>query len=221
MHHDKGTAEHHYDEKHRLVRVETRERTLVYEYDKNGNRISKSDGREKTVYAYDCQNRLLKIIYPDKSVNNYMYCPLQRRISKDDSRGVTMYFHDGSIHDGSRANIILEYDMDLSVKARYTCGLEIGEIISRSRDEETVFYHYDGMGNISELTDRDQNVAARYRYDDFGNREVRAGTADTQYGFAGHEYDGDPAFYYVGDYTPKYYDPAIGTYIGIGAFNLL
>jgi YD repeat-containing protein len=38
------------------------------------------------------------------------------------------------------------------------------------------FYHYDGRGNVTQLTNDSQNIVAKYTYDAFGNTTA-SGTA--------------------------------------------
>ncbi len=45
----------------------------------------------------------------------------------------------------------------------------IGGLLARTDGSGSAFYHADGAGNITALIDENENIAARYEYDPFGN----------------------------------------------------
>lgn len=50
------------------------------------------------------------------------------------------------------------------------------------------FYHYDGRGNVTQLTNDSQNIVAKYTYDAFGNTTASgAGAELNQYQFSTKE----------------------------------
>jgi RHS repeat-associated protein len=70
-------------------------------------------------------------------------------------------------------------------------------------------YHYDGNGNVVEITNASATVVASYRYDAFGRTLVKAGTyADTnRYRFSTKPVEVTSGIYYYGY---RYYDPLHG-----------
>jgi RHS repeat-associated protein len=46
------------------------------------------------------------------------------------------------------------------------------------------YYHYDGSGNVTAITDADKDVAALYEYDAFGNIITKAGTLANDFTFS-------------------------------------
>jgi RHS repeat-associated protein len=67
--------------------------------------------------------------------------------------------------------------------AVYTRGLGqgagIGDILSRTvigAPTAHYYYHYDGRGNVVQLTDQSQNIVANYQYDGFGNLTYSSGS---------------------------------------------
>jgi len=64
-----------YDGRFRLKRMSRPEtRDVVYRYDENGNRISKTiEGLGETTYGYDGRDNLVSINYPDTNVLNSDY----------------------------------------------------------------------------------------------------------------------------------------------------
>lgn len=73
-------------------------------------------------------------------------------------------------------------------------------------------FHYDGNGNVTEITDLSGNSAARYRYDAFGNTLVATGSyaASNKYRFSTKSFDSEVpngSLYYYGY---RYYNPTSG-----------
>ena len=63
------------------------------------------------------------------------------------------------IWDDLSDNVMYETDENGSVIAEYAHRPEpFGELISQTRNGVTSYYHYDGMGSTSELTDESGNV---------------------------------------------------------------
>lgn len=73
-------------------------------------------------------------------------------------------------------------------------------------------FHYDGNGNVTEVTDLTGNPAASYRYDAFGNTLVATGTYATQnrYRFSTKPLDSEVASAPLYYYGYRYYDPISG-----------
>ncbi|MEW5768708.1 MAG: hypothetical protein AB1797_14050, partial [bacterium] len=142
----------------------TSDSNFTYAYDNNGNLISKTNinTNETTEYHYDYENRLIGISYPGGSTNTFEYSALGIRLSKTNSNGTVRYLYDGD-------NILMEFGGSGQLISRYTTSLMIDEIISRQdAGGEVYYYHYDGLGSVTCLTDALQEVAATYRYDAFG-----------------------------------------------------
>ncbi|HNK51158.1 MAG TPA: RHS repeat-associated core domain-containing protein [Nitrospira sp.] len=71
----------------------------------------------------------------------------------------------------------------------------------------TLYYHQDGLGTVTELTDINGAVAKAYAYDAYGNILESPGTVDQPYTYTGREYDSESGLYY---YRARYYDPGTG-----------
>lgn len=81
--------------------------------------------------------------------------------------------------------------------------------MARSDGNGSLFYHYDGRGNVTQLTNAQQQVVAKYGYDAFGNTSA-SGTAAGQnrYRFSTKEQIG--ALYYYGY---RFYSASLGRWI--------
>ena len=77
----------------------------------------------------------------------FTYDPFGRRIRKTSTQaGVVIYVYDGD-------DVIEELDASGTLQARFTHGPGIDEPLAMYRDDETHFYHADGLGSITSLTD--------------------------------------------------------------------
>lgn len=75
---------------------------------------------------------------------------------------------------------------------------------------DTDFYHADGLGSITELTDTAGTVAQRYTYSSFGKIESQLDPTFIQpYTFTAREFDPETGLYY---YRARYYDPSTGRF---------
>ena len=108
----------------------------TYAYDKNGNLVQKSEDGQATVYEWDHENRLTRVIHPDGKETRYEYCRacslglLSRKTRKDGT--VVEYSWDG-------ANTVEERDSrDNSITEYFVMpqGM-MGNVVSVTRHEAT------------------------------------------------------------------------------------
>jgi YD repeat-containing protein len=67
----------------------------------------------------------------------------------------------------------------------------------------TLYYHQDGLGTVTELTDTNGSVVKAYAYDAYGNLLESPGTVEQPYAYTGREFDAESGLYY---YRVRYYD---------------
>ena len=203
-----------FDAANRLIEDEQ----FCYAYDLNGNLASKTAKVAGactggvTTYTFDIENRLVRIDFAGGGFAEYRYDGLGRRIEKDVNGAVTRYVYDGS-------NILLEYDGLNVLVARYTHGPGIDDPVMLERDldssgtfepAETFFYHADGLGSVTELTDSTGAVARTLVYDSYGQISQDTGGISQPFTYTGREFDSESGFYF---YRARYYDPATGRFI--------
>jgi len=181
-------------------------RTYAYSYDNNGNLIQKDDSEAGiTTYGYDYENRLLAITYPDGTSDSYTYDGVSKRIQTTENGVITNYLYDG-------LNAIIEKNDSEMTLTSYVRGLSygggIGGIISKITPTTADYYHYDGIGGVTGLTDSTGQVIQSYTYDAYGNLLTQQ--IPTPHGFSTKEYSAKSGLIYFG---ARYYDPRVGRFI--------
>jgi RHS repeat-associated protein len=189
----------------------TADANFSYQYDDNGNLTRKTiiANNNYTQYTYDAENRLTKVEEftfgnpTPVATSTYRYDGLGRRIEKVGNGQTRRYVYDGE-------DILLEYDGANVLLARYTHGPGIDEPVAMTRGGSTFFYHQDGLGTVTDLTDATGSTARAYAYDAYGNQLETTGTVENPYTYTGREFDAETGLYY---YRARYYDPTIGRFI--------
>ncbi|MEW6104219.1 MAG: RHS repeat-associated core domain-containing protein, partial [bacterium] len=176
-----------------------------YSYNNNGNLIKK----DNTTYAYDYENRLTQITYPDNSTQTFTYCPLGKRISKTPSSinyelSTMNYLYDDQ-------DLIAEYSPEGTLTSRYTFGPGIDNPISVRIGSESYFYHLDGLGSVIFITDKEKNIVSSYNYDAFG-MPFGSSSIPNPFLFTSREYEPKANLYY---YRARYYDPEVGRFLSM------
>jgi RHS repeat-associated protein len=187
---------------------------VSYTYDKNGNTLTKSDG---TQYTWDYENRLKQVTLPASGGTvNFKYDPFGRRIQKSFTQGstttTTNYLYDGN-------NLLEEVDQSGNVLARYTQDDPIDQPLATLRGGTTSYYHQDGLGSVSSLSNSGGALANTYTYDSYGRLSASTGTFTNPFQYTGREFDSETGLYYL---RARYYDPTAGRFLnedplGVGA----
>jgi RHS repeat-associated protein len=183
----------------------------TYQYDDNGNLTRKTllATGNYTQYTYDVENRLTQVQEfaagnpTAVTTSTYRYDGLGRRIEKVANGQTKRYVYDGE-------DILLEYDGANTLQAKYTHGPGIDAPIAVTKGADTFFYHQDGLGSVTDLSDAAGATAKSYSYDSYGNILESPGTLEQPYTFTGREFDAESGLSY---YRARYYDPASGRFL--------
>jgi len=189
----------------------TADANFTYQYDDNGNLTRKTllARGNFTQFTYDAENRLIKVEAfaagnpTPAATSTYRYDGLGRRIEKTGNGQTKRYVYDGE-------DMLLEYDGSNVLQARYTRGPGIDEPIAVTKGSSTFFYHQDGLGTVTDLTDATGATAKSYRYDAYGNILESSGTVDQPYTHTGREFDSESGLYY---YRARTYDSSTGRFL--------
>ncbi len=168
-----------------------------YTYDDNGNLTNNGINS----YGYDYENRLISATTPAHAAT-YTYDAFGRRVQKDVDGTITNFIYDGD-------QVILETNSTGATQAKYIYGPGIDEPILMERGGETYYYHFDGLGSVTDITDSTGTTVESYSYDVYGEPNT-ASSIDNPYLFTGRRYDTETGLYY---YRARYYSPKIGRFL--------
>ena len=96
------------------------------------------------------------------------------------------------------------------MQAEYVTGAGLDEILTMERAGPKYFYHYDGLGSVTELTDKYGVVKENYTYDPYGMPSITNSAVGNPYRFTGREFDEESGIYH---YRARQYDPKIGRFL--------
>jgi len=177
-----------------------------YEYNFNGNLTRKTNKPNSafTLYEYDAENKLIRVVREDGSIVNYKYDGLGRRIEKEVDGVVTRFIYDDY-------DLLLELDGSNNIVARYTHGIGLDEPLILEKAGQSFFYLADDLGSITEITDNNAAVVQSYSYSSFGKIGSQMDPAFIQpFAFTGREFDQETGLYF---YRERYYDAGIGRFL--------
>ena len=217
-----GTIQYSYLLKGNRRKLESKEKSVRYQYDETGDLLKKAGNEDflydangnlterrgpkgTTRYTYNAENRLVRVTEPDGKEVSFGYAPTGERIWRKDKTGHTWFVTDG-------VNLLAELDESLKPKASYLQGPGIDRPLMLSKDGKSYFYLPDLLGSIAALTDSTGKVSASYRTDAFGNLLDQKGTIQNPFIFTGREYEPDLGLYY---YRARFYDPALGRFMSV------
>jgi RHS repeat-associated protein len=177
---------------------------VSYTYDSNGNTLTKTDANGTTTYAGDFENRLTSLTLPGSGGTvSFKYDPLGRRIYKSSSSETSIFAYDGD-------NLVEETNSSGAAVARYSQDLYIDEPLAIVRSSATSYYHADGLGSVTSLSNAAGSLAQTYTYDSFGKLTASSGSLTNPFQYTGRESDTQTGLYF---YRARYYDPNAGRFI--------
>lgn len=177
----------------------------TFEYDADGNMTKgyTSEGYRFTA-TYDAENQLKKLVYKDSSgiKHKKLYVfnaakllvrvkSYQKNVLTDDLRIIRAGFL-----------ALQDRDQNNSVTRKYLWGQSagggIGGLLSMQQLGNDYYYHYDGRGNVTAVTDSQQQVVAQYLYDEYGQINNQSGTLDQPFKFSTKRHDSATGMIYFG-----------------------
>jgi len=172
-----------------------------FDYDANGNMVSRSQGGELTEYVFDVENRLKRVIKNSGTIAEFEY-------DGDGGRTRKVTPLHSSVFIGSL------FEINNSKPARHVF---LGSTRLAARiNGELAYYHNDHLGGINVITDHQGVQKELVEYEPYGQKsrsEKSGGGAGDQLAwhyFTGQRLDDETGLYYYG---ARYYDPVIGRFI--------
>ncbi len=176
----------------------------TYTYDYNGNTQTKVVGSNTTSYSWDFENRMTSVTLPGTGGTvSFAYDPFGRRIKKVMSTTTSIFAYDGD-------NLIEETNSSGAVVARYEPTQNIDEPLAMLRSGGTSYFHADGLGSVTSLSNAAGSIANTYTYDSFGKLTASTGSLVNPFQYTARESDMETGLYY---YRARYYDPNAGRFI--------
>jgi RHS repeat-associated protein len=173
-----------------------------YEYDLEGNRISKTDKEGKTTkYTWDNRNRLVKVSTPTNEIE-YWYDYLNRLVKRIDNKTNQQYF----VHDNWQ--IILQFNNKESIPIhRYLWGTKQDELICNNNN----WALGDHLNTIRDIVKSDGTVADHLDYNSFGKLiSVTKNTDSTYFAYTGKLIDNDSKLQWN---INRWYDSNVGKWV--------
>ncbi len=178
--------------------------TIVSALDSNGNTLTSVTGSNTTTYAWDFENRMTSVTLPGTGGTvAFKYDPFGHRIYKSSSAGTSIYAYDGE-------NLIEETNSSGAAVARYSQTQNIDEPLAMLRSGATSYYHADGLGSVTSLSNGAGALAQTYTFDSFGKQTTSSGSLTNSFRYTGREFDSETSLYF---YRARYYDPQPGRFL--------
>jgi RHS repeat-associated protein len=141
----------------------------------------------------------------------FTYDALGRRLTKAAGGTTVRYIYDG-------LNVIEEYvdNSGWQLDAKYVHGIGIDNVLTIERKSGETwprwYYHHDGLGSVTELTDASGALSQAYEYDAWGTPTtyVDDHASGNAYMYTGRRWDPEINLYY---YRARHYAPHLGRFL--------
>jgi len=181
-----------YNEENQLI---SKDGKNLFEYDNDGNLISKNDNIHSTILSFDEINQLISY-----GNNYYTYDSENNRIQKKVNDKTIRYVYDIN---WALNHILEETDENGEIKVRYVYGL--GLISREDISENYRVYHFNSNGSTILLTNKDGEITDKYSYGAFGKITMKRGNTDNPFLYNGRDgvIDDSNGLYFMSN---RYYD---------------
>ena len=178
-------------------------------YDGNGN-LTNGGTIQSGLFFYDAQSRLTRAIVSGNTTDFY-YDSKNRVVKRSLNIVPTFLIYDGW-------NLIDERTSTGTQQARYVHGTQVDELLTKTDSTGVIYYHHDGLGSVTQITNAIGTMIERYLYDIFGRVTMLAlsGTVLTvssrgnRFFFTGRERIAEAGIY---DYRNRVYSESLGRFL--------
>jgi len=167
--------------------------SAVYDGESAGHTVTGDTNEYIAIYDYNCYNQLVGVD-TNGVVSSYAYLPDGMRLSKTVGTDTITFVYDG-------ANIVEE--ITAGGVNKYYRGIEI------IKNDDNVYYLYNGQGDVAILTDNAGNTVASYIFDAYGNTDSENSVYNC-FGYRGEYADFESGLIYL---RARMYDPSTGRFI--------
>ena len=190
----------------------------TFQYDLNGNLISRSSANSAVNYDWDGENRLIRITQQNAvstNVSEFSYDGLSRRVRIVEKQNNNVVKNNTFVWKGGSLAEERNSTGFITTKQYFGAGLRTGG--------QNYYYTWDHLGSVREMTDASGTVRARYDYDPFGRKTKLEGNLDSDFGYTGHYHHAASGLSLA---LYRAYDPDLGRFINrdpikeSGGFNL-
>lgn len=199
-----GTTTYAYNAADQLQSATTGGVATSYDHDANGSLIQAG----QRAFSYDAANRMSSTT-SGADTTTYTYDGMGTRLSASSGTSaadVTKFLWDPN---AGLPQLALERDGDDALLRRYEYG---GGLLSMTAGSATSYFHTDGMGSVTDVTDSSGNAYWQYEYEPFGAQKsatkVDPGAPANPMGFTG-EYLDPTGLYHL---RARQYDPQLGRF---------
>lgn len=149
-----------------------------YQYDDDGNLVSKTTDEGTFLYGYNSENQLISVTSPDDTLTTYEYDPFGNRIASIVDGERTEYLIDPF----GFGDVVGEYDGDGNLIASYTHGIGLETI---TNPDASYYYDFNATGSTVGLTNGEGGIVNSYFYDPFGTDINETEAVANPYEFVG------------------------------------
>jgi RHS repeat-associated protein len=209
-----GQKSYSYDSGNKLLQEVANGVTTVYQYDPNGNTISKATGTSQVRYYWDDEDKIVRV--EDSVVMNFKVDGLGFRKFKEVVGQYQRWFvYDlGASEVPGLAPLVAEYDESGNLVAKY--HYDGGGLIAMTRNNQSYWYGFEGIGTVRQLMGSQGQVVDAYAFDAWGN-EITSPQSQVQNPFKyvgkhGYYLDTESALMLLG---VRYYEMSVGRFMNL------
>jgi RHS repeat-associated protein len=209
-----GQKSYSYDSGNKLLQEVANGVTTVYQYDPNGNTISKATGTSQVRYYWDDEDKMVRV--EDSVVMNFKVDGLGFRRFKE----VVGQYQRWFVYDLAASEtpglvpLLAEYDENGNLVAKY--HYDGGGLIAMTRNNQSYWYGFEGIGTVRQLMGSQGQVVDAYAYDAWGNEitnpQSQVPNPFKYVGKHGYYLDTESALMLLG---VRYYASGIGRFVSL------